>query len=624
MKKNNLKINGIGKLKDKEIEFSNGINIVYGENEAGKSSMLKFITSMFYGASKNKNGKEISDFDKYKPWQTEEFSGKIEYQLDNGESFEVFREFKKKNAIIYNSKKEDISKKFKIDKTKGIEFFEEQTGIDEETFYNTAITEQEGIKLSRSSQNSIVQKISNLISSGDDNISYKKSLEKISKRQNEEVGTERTSQRPINNVETKIRKLLDQKRNLELYRENIYDNSIEKEQLKLEEKDEETKKEFLKEIKNKLDNNRVKSAEINFNRNLESDYSEKINELNKKIEGAQINDSIERLDNKGYYIIAAIFIITFIVLMFINGAKLINLVALLPLIFVFYKKKLDADKIKEKESNRELNKEKIIHEIEVLKQNQEIQRKEAEEKQERLSNDIEKEKNELIEKYTKFLDLGFMEENLDKNYDEILREIERKDNRLNTIKFRLHTMETTENDISKKLEDLAIIEEELQDAEDEKTELMSLNNSYNIAKECLERAYEQVKESISPRFTENLCDIISKISNGRYQNIVFSDSEGLRVELDNGNYVPVSRLSVGTIDQMYISLRLSALNEITEETMPIILDEAFAYFDDDRLENIFQYLNTNFKDNQIIIFTCSNREKEILEKMNIDFNFSKI
>jgi hypothetical protein len=131
---------------------------------------------MFYGASKNKNGKEISDFDKYKPWQTEEFSGKIEYSLDNGEKFEVYREFKKKNPIIYNSKKEDISKTFNIDKTKGIEFFEEQTGIDEETFYNTAITEQEGIKLSKSSQNSIVQKISNLITSGDDNISFKKSL----------------------------------------------------------------------------------------------------------------------------------------------------------------------------------------------------------------------------------------------------------------------------------------------------------------------------------------------------------------------------------------------------------------------------------------------------------------
>ena len=108
MKINNLKINGFGKLKNKEIELSDGINIIYGENESGKSSILKFISSILYGTSKNKNGKEISDFDKYKPWKTEEFSGKIDYTLKNGEKFEVYREFKKKNPIIYNSNKEDI------------------------------------------------------------------------------------------------------------------------------------------------------------------------------------------------------------------------------------------------------------------------------------------------------------------------------------------------------------------------------------------------------------------------------------------------------------------------------------------------------------------------------------
>ena len=192
MRINNLKINGFGKLKDREFKLSEGINLIYGENETGKSSLLKFTTSMLYGASKNKNGKEISDFDRYKPWQTEEFSGKINYTLDSGEEFEVYREFKKKNPVIYNSNKEDISKDFTIDKTKGIDFFTEQTGVDEESFYSTAITEQEGIKLSRSSQNSIIQKISNLVSSGDDNISYKKSFDRINKRQNEEVGTDRT------------------------------------------------------------------------------------------------------------------------------------------------------------------------------------------------------------------------------------------------------------------------------------------------------------------------------------------------------------------------------------------------------------------------------------------------
>lgn len=620
MKINNLRINGFGKLKDKEFELSDGINIVYGENEAGKSSMLKFITSMLYGASKNKNGKDISDFDKFKPWRTEEFSGKIEYTLDNGENFEVYREFKKKNPVIYNSKKEDVSKTFNIDKTKGIEFFLEQTGIDEETFYNTAITEQEGVKLSKSSQNSIIQKISNLVSSGDDNISYKKSLEKINKRQNEEVGTERTSQRPINNVENKIYKLLEQKRNLEIYKESIYDNSLEKEQLKLEEKDEEIKKEFLKEVKIKLDNNRIKSAEINFNKNLENEYTQKIEELNKKISDTQVDEKIEKINAKNYYIIATIFVLAFIILMIVNSFKLINFVVLLPLIFVFYKKNEAQKKQKENENNENQNKEKIIHEIEVLKENKELQKQEAETKQEKLLNDVEKEKAELIEKYTKFLDLGFMEENLSKNYDEILREIERRENRLNTIKFRLHTMETSSEEINKKLENLAKIEEELQDAEEEKDELVSLNNSYNIAKECLEKAYEQVKENISPRFTENLCDIISNISDNRYKNIMFSDTDGLRVEIQNGNYIPASRLSVGTIDQMYISLRLSALNEITNETMPIILDEAFAYFDDDRLCNMLKYLKNNFESNQIIIFTCSKREKQILDKLNIEYN----
>ena len=84
--------------------------------------------------------------------------------------------------------------------------------------------------------------------------------------------------------------------------------------------------------------------------------------------------------------------------------------------------------------------------------------------------------------------------------------------------------------------------------------------------------------------------------------------------------MPAYRLSTGTIDQMYLSLRLSALNEISNESLPIILDEALAYFDDDRIANILKYLKTNFENNQIILFTCSNREVEILKKLNIEYN----
>ena len=624
MKIKELKVNGFGKLKDKEINLKEGINVVYGENETGKSSLLKFISGMLYGVSKNKNGKEISDFDKFKPWESEIFSGKIKYTLDNGESFEIYREFKKKNPIIYNANQEDISKQFRMDKTKGIDFFTEQTGIDEEVFYSTAITEQEGVRLSNSSQNTIIQKISNLISSGDDNISYKKSLDKINKMQNEEVGTERTSQRPINIVENKIHKLLEKKKSLEIYKESIYDNSLQKEQLYMEEKDEQIKKEFLKEIKNKLENNRLKNAEINFNRNLEIKYDDKIDELNQKISKEEILEPYEKFSLKRYYglMLLCIFVEIIAFVFFPEGIlKYLCLIPiLLSIIFVLHKRNSIRASVHKREKNAYIEKEKIINEIEVLKQNRETQRNEANIKQEKLKADIERENKELIEKYISHLDIGFMEENIEKDYDEILKEIDKKENRLNTIKFKIHTMESESQNISSKLDNLAQIEEELENAENEKEELKSLNNSYNIAKECLEKAYEQVRTNISPRFTENLSDIIFNISNGRYKNVIFNDTEGLKVEIENGNYIQASRLSVGTIDQMYISLRLSALNEIAEETLPIILDEAFAYFDNDRLINILKYLKVNFPEHQIIIFTCSNREKEVFDKLNIEYN----
>ena len=73
-----------------------------------------------------------------------------------------------------------------------------------------------------------------------------------------------------------------------------------------------------------------------------------------------------------------------------------------------------------------------------------------------------------------------------------------------------------------------------------------------------------------------------------------------------------------------MALRLSAFEEITEEKIPIILDEAFAYYDNIRLENILSYLNNYYTDNQILIFTCTDREKQILDRLKIEYNFIKL
>ena len=82
-----------------------------------------------------------------------------------------------------------------------------------------------------------------------------------------------------------------------------------------------------------------------------------------------------------------------------------------------------------------------------------------------------------------------------------------------------------------------------------------------------------------------------------------------------------NRLSVGTIDQLYLSLRLSMTEDLSKEKMPIILDEAFAYYDTQRLENILKYLANTYPDRQIILFTCTEREKNIFDEKNIHYHY---
>ena len=154
--------------------------------------------------------------------------------------------------------------------------------------------------------------------------------------------------------------------------------------------------------------------------------------------------------------------------------------------------------------------------------------------------------------------------------------------------------------------------------------LQKINLSFQLAKEILEQSYEKMRNTVTPKFTQELSKNISEITDGKYNKIMFNDEVGLIIELGNGNYVPASKLSIGTIDQLYLSLRLSMAEELSKESLPIILDEAFAYYDEERLENILEYINKKFNNHQMIILTCTDREKKILNNNNIEYNYIEL
>ncbi|MCI8616964.1 MAG: AAA family ATPase [Clostridia bacterium] len=656
MKINKLKINSYGKLKEKEINLKNGINIIYGQNESGKSTLIKFIINSFFGISKNKNGKELSDYDKYKPWQGEEFSGKIEYELDNKKKFEIYRDFNKKNPKIFNENMEDISKEFNIDKSKGNEFFFEQTKIDENLFLSTLAINQNEVRLESQEQNVLIQKIANLAQTGDDSTSFKRVVDRINRRQLDEIGTERSREKPINIIGRNIQRLQEEKQELEKYKNFKYEFEEKENELNDEIINSENENNFLKEIKLLNENEKIENEKIKIKENIKNENLEKINLINNSLNEIKNNNKIilekysennlknkkikNKLNNKKNKLIKILNII-FILLILINIFQFILIknnifryifLLTVPTFLIFYIFLINKEnkKIKNKEIIEKNNFEKINLELINLENQKKLIENNLNNLNEELNKlknnfnlkiNLEKEKirNNYLSKLEKNKINNFLNLN---NLENINFEIENIQKNINDKKLKLHSLDLDKKNIEPQLDNLSKIEEELVDNNRKMLTFKNLNLSMNLAKEILSDAYEEMKNTVTPKFTENLSMNISKITGGKYNKAMFNETEGLIVELENSDYVPANRMSVGTIDQLYLSLRLSMIDEMSEERVPILLDEAFAFYDDERLKNILIYLNNQFKDRQIIIFTCTNREKEILDKININYNLT--
>ena len=555
MKINKLQINAFGNIENKEIELSENINIVYGKNEAGKSTLLKFIVDSLYGISKNKRGKEFSDYDRYKPWKTEEFSGKLTYTLDNGKKYEVFRDFNKKNPKIYDEELNDISKEFTIDKNNGNQFFTEQTKIDEATFISTLVSMQQEVRLGKQEQNTLLQKLANLAGTGEDNVSYKKAIEKINKRQVEEIGTLRSQGRPINIIKQEQFKLQDEIGELEEYKEKQYE--IEEIKQQLEEK---IKQDEVKELKTIEETEKIEKQKIALNENILNENNEKIEKL--KLNRKQLENEINKIKvpnrenkktNKSQNIIyRAIMIITVILAIILKN----NTIALIAMITIFIigalvliisniiniKKIAKQNKNIEKQISKannekqeiQINIDKINTQIDLLIKNSDEQAKAIENAEDVLKKQIENERNKIKNTYK-------LEEI---NVNNISFELENIQNSINKNKLEIHSLEIDKTSILPKLEKLAQMEEELQELNEKEQNLLKLNSSMELAKQILEIAYTKMKENVTPKFTKNLSKNIEEISDGKYKNVRINDEEGIIVEKENGEYISSEKLSI--------------------------------------------------------------------------------
>ena len=605
MQINKININNYGNLSNKEINLDNKINIIYGKNEAGKSTLLNFIESMFFGANKNKGKKIIPDFDRYNPWNNGEYSGTIDYQLENGEEFHIYRDFKKKNPQILNKLGKDISQEFNIDKKNGNQFFTEQTGMDRSLIDSTIITEQNQVELDEGTQNQLLQKIANLSESGEEELSYKKIMDKLNKILLNEVGTERSQLKPLNITISKIDDYQNKIQDIKQYENERFEITQEIADIQEEINKESENRNIYDEVKKIIDNDKIEQEKIDEKYKTVKENKAKMEQYKEELDKTENEKNAERKKQFKIRILANV-ILSIIAISLVFLPRNIILVAIPILIVLFII-------INMKHSKNENNTSELKNKLEFLQNTTNSVENEIKTMQDELYKKDEAEKNRIITKCNNEDISSLFSSKIDEVISENTRSVEQNE-------IKKHKLEIDKQEIEKKFEKLAEYEENL---EIEKRRLEELEHKQKIIKETMEilnKSYEDMKENVAPKFNKNLSKNIEVFSNEKYKEITITDK--IFVKLDNGENVPIEKLSTGTIEQIYLAFRLSVIEEISKEKMPIVLDEAFAYYDDERLLQTLKFLD--IINNQIIILTCTKREKSLLDKAQIRYNLIEL
>lgn len=147
--------------------------------------------------------------------------------------------------------------------------------------------------------------------------------------------------------------------------------------------------------------------------------------------------------------------------------------------------------------------------------------------------------------------------------------------------------------------------------------IQRLEDTYSalcIAQQALSDASAQLQRRFAPRITRRAQKLFSEMTEGRYDRLKLGEDFGLEAAARQEDTLrEVLWRSDGTVDQLYLSLRLAVAEELTPEA-PLIMDDVLVRFDDHRLNAAMGILSQLAENKQIILFTCQSREEEFIHR----------
>lgn len=507
-----LKIRNYGKMTDWNAEFSPGINLIYGGNESGKSTVHTFITSMLFGLARARGRAAAGDtYSRFEPWENPNFySGVIRFE-SGGRNFLLDRNFdrcSKKTELFCEDDGETLS-----DSDGDLQMLLGET-FSEAVYENTVSVGQLKVRPGQELAAELRNYATNFYASGGGDLNLDGALRKLKERERE---IDRQIKADFQKKQEK-RERIEQEASY-IWRE-IYSLQTERDTL-------------FEQI----------------------DYRK---EHQPKTEEPENNRVIDEL-RPGKWRVHPVEILSFIiavalVVIFIHKPWNYLVAIVLALLCAIY----TWNRMKVSKKQEKTEPEKILEEIAPEEEKVPL---------ERLYWEAERIAHELGEKQVQY------------------------------------------NNLREQLGEMDEMGEEF-------WELERQREAVGLASDKINELAAELQKQMAAKMNTMLSEIISQITGGKYTKLVMDKNLELCV-LCKDRRVPLENLSRGTIEQLYLTLRMVSARIFQEEEMPVVLDDTFVYYDDERLMHTLRWMSEN--KGQVFIFTCQKREEETLDRLKIQY-----
>ena len=601
-----LHIDGFGKFHDRTISFNDGINIIYGKNEAGKSTLHTFIRGMLFGIERGRGRAAKNDlYTKYEPWENSgTYEGWLRLEKD-GTIYRIERRFRKENKSLKI-----------INETKGLE--EEATpafvsslldGLTE-TMYNNTISIGQ---LKSATEDGMVTELKNYIANMNTtgnislNITKATAFLRNQKRSLEaglipEASREFTSLlAEIRNVEAEIagpeyENQLAAYQNMRTQVKGLIDNT-------------QTQK---KDLDEKLANGKKVLSDNGFTdrasvdamssdaERLYSEYNTLNGECNKKSRKV-LSGLTAVLGVAGLGAAATLGYFNLTAYLPVCGAAAAAAVIFF-IISLFIRQK-------DKEYHRMFDN--TSSELGTL-----LARHLGDSA---VSEDAMNAFRARMGEFSKLCDMVTQSEAEIRKFLEDLSNLQTKQAGCSEM---IEKQQRTQWELEKKLEHLSNCKNKAKALKRTLAENDRIHDeivAIDLAQETMADLSSSIRDSFGLYLNKEASQYITGITGGIYDSM--SIDENLNVFLNTKTkLVPLENVSSGTMDQVYLALRLAAakLLQGSGSGFPLIFDDSFTQYDDERLKTALEWLASAYG-GQIIIFTCHRREAQMLRARQVEF-----